>query len=528
MGKVYRAFDTRLQRRVALKILHEAQGEVGAETATALREARAAAAIAHPNATAIYDASQSGGVSFIVMELVNGTSLRAVVNAGVAHVPLNTRLRWLIDVSAALSAAHRTGIVHRDVKPENVMVADDGMVKVLDFGVAGRTYVEGAPDPSGMQSGARVAGTPAYMAPEQIRGEPLDGRADQFGWAVLAYELCTGKLPWLRAKDVLGYIAAVVGDDPEPMRSLDPVIPPEVDAAILRALSKDRERRYPGMTAVAADLAPFARGSLMMAAVDASSPALVRGDPPSNPGLGPPIPIETRVREYLLDRESSLPAPPPSPPPSGPRAAPRPQPVDVQPVFRAPDFEARVDLAAHIRRLPPDATCKGLFFIDLVQRAAPMISAAELCRNAWIPERRYLSFRDYPMGEHLRLLVAAARAIYPRVSAGEALRRLGQTTFDAILATHIGRSLFDVLGKDVEQMLLAGPRALKLLVNVGQVTSEKAGHDTFLYRMQGFPVFVETYQVGMLEGMLRCCARRGRIRVALADVANATIEIKLL
>src|SRR5271154_7177793 len=149
MGRVYRAFDTRLERSVALKVLNPADGDTADSVALALREARAAAAITHPNATAIYDAHEIDGTSFIAMELVIGTSIRTLIGSGWTRsgqgtrpVPLAMRLRWLIDVAAALGAAHRMGVVHRDVKPENVMVRNDGLVKVLDFGVARRTLLE--------------------------------------------------------------------------------------------------------------------------------------------------------------------------------------------------------------------------------------------------------------------------------------------------------------------------------------------------------------------------------------------------
>jgi eukaryotic-like serine/threonine-protein kinase len=192
MGLVYRARDTVLGRHVALKVLHDPKGssEGGAQARRLVREARAAAALNHPNAVAIFDVGEEGGTAFIALELVEGHSLRHYIGAsGALAVTMSLRLRWLVDVAAALAAAHRAGLVHRDVKPENVMIRSDGQVKVLDFGIARR--FEADPDPSSSRApvasaalaatleGA-ITGTPQYMAPEQILNEPLDGRADQF------------------------------------------------------------------------------------------------------------------------------------------------------------------------------------------------------------------------------------------------------------------------------------------------------------------------------------------------------------
>src|SRR6185295_3056594 len=185
MGSVYRAHDARLDRRVALKVIADAAGGTDAR-ARFLREARAAAALDHPNVVSIFDVGELDGAPYIVMELVSGRTLRETV--GDASVPVATRAGWLADVARALSAAHRRGLVHRDVKPENVMVRADGVVKVLDFGIARRAG--GRVDPHGTTKapssespalptltveGVRM-GTPLYMSPEQIRGEDLDGR----------------------------------------------------------------------------------------------------------------------------------------------------------------------------------------------------------------------------------------------------------------------------------------------------------------------------------------------------------------
>jgi uncharacterized protein (TIGR02265 family) len=196
--------------------------------------------------------------------------------------------------------------------------------------------------------------------------------------------------------------------------------------------------------------------------------------------------------------------------------------------FHEPDFEAPVDLEAHLAALPPEATCKGLFLADLVQQAGKVTTERDLFRMAQIAERRYVGFRDYPLADAVQLAVTTARVLYPRYPLGEGLRRAGQTVFDALMGTHIGRSLFGILGREVDLVLLAGPKAFKLMVNVGQLTADKAGFRTFHLRAQEFPGLLETYQIGVLEGMLRYCGQRGRIRIALEDLGTATIELHLL
>ena len=260
MGQVYRATDTRLNRRVALKVLRqEAVSEPASEgPARMLREARAAAALHHPNAVAIYDVGEHDGVPFIAMELVEGHPLRQLV--GDPSVPMSERVRWLSDVARVLAEAHGRGLVHRDVKPENVMVQPDASVKVLDFGIARRAQTafdatsSTAPGsiPTLTEKGA-VIGTPLYMAPEQMRGEDVDGRADEFSWGVLAYELCAGKLPWTKTQSY-ALVAQILSEDPPPLATVAPDVPENVRAVIERALAKRPGDRFPSMGALVAAL----------------------------------------------------------------------------------------------------------------------------------------------------------------------------------------------------------------------------------------------------------------------------------
>jgi eukaryotic-like serine/threonine-protein kinase len=575
MGKVYRAFDARLERAVAIKVLEAvpdsepglsgtAPGDGGDAIAAVLREARAAAAILHPNATSIFDADRIGDTSFIVMELVPGTSLRRFV--GDPALPVPTRVRWLCDVAGALAAAHRAGVVHRDVKPENILVRDDGLVKVLDFGIARRPRPAVTPPPapssptltppdqagsfmSTLTSAGSLLGTPAYMAPEQIRGEDLDGRADQFSWGVLAYELLAGRLPWGTAADPLTLLAAVLTD--APVRFPDGAgVPPAVVEALLRALSKSPADRFPSMNDAAAALAPHAgaRRPLRRSPPAPSSSGRPASTPPPSsipavhaavelgfsgqpvpaaiPTPTPPRPVDASDPLTRTQPSGPLPFPPgrpPGPPPVEPSHAPTPVPR-----LRAPDFSASVDVDAHLALLPPDATCKGVFFADLFRLGASTLPAAELFHLAGLPEQRYTAFRDYPAADYLRLAVAAALAVHPTLPLGEALRRIGQTAFRTASSSLVGKTLFGVYGKDVEPLLLTAPRAFRVFRNFGDATIEKTGPKAFRLTVRALPLFLETYEVGVVEGVLQHCEVEGRVRILVEALDRATLELELL
>jgi serine/threonine-protein kinase len=259
MGCVYRAHDARLGRRVALKVISDGPRDGLADTdanARLLREARAAAALDHPNAISIFDVGEYEGTPFIVMELVLGRTLRGVVRD--ASLPAATRVAELADVARALAVAHKRGLVHRDIKPENVMVREDGVVKVLDFGIARRQG--GSIDPHGETEAPALPtltiegvklGTPVYMAPEQIRGDALDGRTDQFAWGVVAYELLAGRLPWRGSGDAMAVMASVLTDRVDRAPLDQAAVPRGIQDVVLRALEKRPEDRFPSMDDVA-------------------------------------------------------------------------------------------------------------------------------------------------------------------------------------------------------------------------------------------------------------------------------------
>jgi eukaryotic-like serine/threonine-protein kinase len=269
MGLVYRAYDTRLRRRVALKVVRpevarEEDGRTLSEAALRLmREGKAASAFNHPNAVSVLDVGEIDGTPYIAMELVHGRALNEFI--GDERVPLAQRVEWLVDVARGLGAAHRHGIVHRDVKPENVMVADDGTIKVLDFGVAKQLKKRELPDdqkptvpgptsqPSFVTSIGIVIGTPMYMAPEQVLDEPLDGRSDQFAWGAVAYELLSGGIHPVTTNNPrhLPVQFAILQERPKPLREVAPGVPERIETVVMRALSRSPEDRFESMEAAA-------------------------------------------------------------------------------------------------------------------------------------------------------------------------------------------------------------------------------------------------------------------------------------
>lgn len=290
MGRVFRAYDTKLCRPVAIKLLRAESFPVGSEAlAKLLREARLAATLEHPGTVAIYDVGEDQGGPFIVMELVAGRSLRERMSDG--EIVLAERLRWLIDIARILAAAHRLGLVHRDVKPENVMVRADGSVKLLDFGIAVRIW-----DPDGTEHGELGAGTPRYMAPEQIQRRVVDARTDQFAWGVVAYELLGGRLPWQSLVNGAPTAVAVVTERQPSLSALAAEVPNQLAQIIDRALEKSPTRRFPSMDELLA--------ALVSVVIEDASPSASPSTSPERPSADPTRPSETRADSHPSGRSA--------------------------------------------------------------------------------------------------------------------------------------------------------------------------------------------------------------------------------
>ena len=250
MGVVYKALDTHLDRLVALKVLPPEKVADAERKRRFVQEAKAASALNHPNIVTIYDIDSADGIDFIAMELVAGKTLdRCIPRNGLR---LNEALKYSVQVADAVGAAHKAGIVHRDMKPSNVMVTEQGLVKVLDFGVAKLTE----PNPCCEGETTRtlkptteegtIVGTASYMSPEQAEGKKVDGRSDIFSFGALVYEMVTGRKAFQRDSQ-LSTLSAILLEEPKPAGQLVKGLPHELERIVARCLRKNPERRFQAM-----------------------------------------------------------------------------------------------------------------------------------------------------------------------------------------------------------------------------------------------------------------------------------------
>src|SRR6266446_4420290 len=250
MGTVYRAVDLVLEREVALKTLLPDLPEdlVDEVRIRFLREARSAGRLSHPNIVTIFDVGQEGETAYIAMELLEGRSLHQMLKDP-QRIPFHAAADIITQVAEALEHAHKFSIVHRDVKPANVVVAPSGRAKLTDFGVA---YI---PASNVTQTGSAL-GSPRYMAPEQVLGQPIDSRADLFSLGVVLYELLTKRTPfeWPGDTTVFALMQRIAGEPHPPLRQIDPQIPEGFDRIMDRALAKRPQDRYQKAAEMASDL----------------------------------------------------------------------------------------------------------------------------------------------------------------------------------------------------------------------------------------------------------------------------------
>ncbi|WP_394839907.1 serine/threonine protein kinase [Pendulispora rubella] len=314
LGFVYRAYDPILHREIALKIVRPEvartpSGQLSEAALRLMREGRAVASLNHRNAVGIFDVGEIDGTPYIAMELAPGKLLSTYV--GDDDVPIRLRIGWLAQIACGLDAAHKEGLVHRDVKPENVMVCDNGEVKLFDFGVVKRVTApvlddsEPNSEPVATRVGA-VMGTPLYMAPEQALGEAVDGRSDQFAWATLAYELLSGGVHPILGKNPRGVPIVISwfqpGAGPKRLADVALELPAGVSDIVMKALSKLPADRFASMGEIVAALEAI--GKAMDAAEQAGDAEIAAA-----PTMWQPMPIMDAMsggtsRPRLLSRKA--------------------------------------------------------------------------------------------------------------------------------------------------------------------------------------------------------------------------------
>lgn len=285
MGVVYKAVDPVIGRTVAVKTIRLSEEGTGLSRPELLSrfqtEARAAGLLTHPNIVVVYDAGEEDGLYYITMELVEGKSLQAMLDARQAF-PLPRVLRILEQTCSALQFAHERNVVHRDVKPANLMLTADDTVKVTDFGTA-KILQFGT-----VQQTAHVMGTPSYMSPEQVKGRAVDGRSDIFSLGVMLYEMVTGEKPF-PGQNITTVIYKIVNEDPVPPRQIDPTIHPGISAIVMKALAKEPEQRYQSCRDMLEDLRNYRSLAGMSAGGGNPQSTVVMANPAASPGSTLPL-----------------------------------------------------------------------------------------------------------------------------------------------------------------------------------------------------------------------------------------------
>jgi serine/threonine protein kinase len=266
MGEVYLANDTKLDRKVALKILHSemVDDQNGDRVRRFVQEAKAASALNHPNILTIYEIDEIDSEQFIATEFIDGQTLRERIRKGTLSV--SDVLDVGIQVASALSATHTVGIIHRDIKPDNIMLRHDGIVKVLDFGLAKLTREREIPDTNSFATTQNfintgigvVLGTAQYMSPEQARGFDLDARTDIWSLGCVLYEMISGKPPFA-APTTIDVMSGILHREPESLLPHLAEGPRDLDRVVFRALRKDREERYQTVKDLLIDLKDLKR-----------------------------------------------------------------------------------------------------------------------------------------------------------------------------------------------------------------------------------------------------------------------------
>src|SRR5215211_4421040 len=301
MANVYLAEDEELGRRVAIKMLDDKHANDEQFVERFRREAKNAASLSHPNIVSIYDRGEAEGTYYIAMEFLDGRSLKELI-VGRGPAPIKVAIDYAREILAALAAAHKQGIVHRDIKPHNVLIGAEGRLKVTDFGIAR----SGA---SQMTEVGSIIGTAQYLSPEQARGAPVDQTSDLYSVGVVLYEMLTGQVPFT-GETPLEIAMKHLSEVPRPPSELRPEVPHDLDSIVLRALAKEPAERYQSADEMDADLQRVLEGLPVDPETETAATAVLSG---SGVLAAAPTSVLTRPTTATPTRA----APPGAAPPAG-------------------------------------------------------------------------------------------------------------------------------------------------------------------------------------------------------------------
>jgi Tol biopolymer transport system component len=401
MGEVYRAQDTRLGRTVALKLLPEERSLDLERRQRMLQEARTVSALNHPHIMTLHDLAEADGYRFLVLEYVPGRTLDQVIPRH--GLPLEDAVRYAVQIASALAAAHEAGVIHRDLKPVNIMVSDKGVIKLLDFGlakmaqpVAIRSAASGETATVTQTEPGMVMGTLNYMSPEQAEGKPVDARSDIFSFGCVLHEILTGKRAF-QGNSPASVLSAVLRDEPAPVDSLRPDVPHDLKKIVKRCLRKDPERRFQGA------------GDLKVALLEVQEEI-------GTAASGPATPARSRPRRWLRACVGAaivaLVA-------AGAflyrRMAPRETALTVSPLTAYPGYELEPALSPDGNQVAfeweGDRRDNSDIYVKLIGAGEPLRLTTDPARDhsaAWSPDGRWIAFlRDRPNGHTAVMLVSA-------------------------------------------------------------------------------------------------------------------------
>jgi hypothetical protein len=448
MGEVYRARDTRLNREVALKILPPEMAGNAAAFARFEREAQAVAALSHPNILAVHDFGRTDAHSYVVFELLQGATLRERLEAGA--LPVRKAVDYARQAADGLAAAHARGIIHRDIKPDNLFVTDDGRVKILDFGLAQTAAAGPGEDTTSAHTRAAltdagtVMGTMGYMAPEQIRGQAVDHRADLFALGATLYEMCTGRRAF-KAATPADTMSAVLNSDPPELTVPGQAPPPALDRIVRRCLEKQPAERF--QSARDLSFALDALSSLSGPGAGSSSGPMAAAPPPPAPRRGWVLPAASAavlalvaglgLGRVLWPQQAPLPAP--APPPA----------------LRA-DFGSTLSTGTSVlvalspdgRRLVYSDVSRSTGSRELVLRelatgaTTPLPDSSDAILADWSPRSDAVL---YVSGPELRLFRVGERTSRLVSGVREGFRGLAWLSDDSLIACYIGTEMLQRL-----------------------------------------------------------------------------------